>query len=51
MKPIFLNLFMKWLTLERVVPTMAASVSWLTLGMTFSGLGSLPKIASLAAPS
>jgi hypothetical protein len=36
---------MKKLTRERVVPIMSASVSWLILGMTASGLPSFPKWA------
>src|ERR1700678_1184537 len=40
------NLFMKKLTLERVVPTISASVSWLILAITGSGLLSFPKLAS-----
>ena len=43
MKPNFLNLFMKKLTRERVVPIIAASVSWLILGTTVSGVPALPK--------
>src|SRR5438309_11245211 len=46
MKPSFRNLFMKKLTLDRVVPTLSASVSWLTFGTTGSGRPSLPKLAS-----
>src|SRR3954471_5877053 len=38
MKPSFLNLFKKWLTRDRVVPTISASVSWLIL----VGIGSGP---------
>src|SRR5258706_12631904 len=37
MKPSFLNLFMKKLTRERVVPTMLARVSCETLGKTRTG--------------
>jgi hypothetical protein len=37
---------MKWLTRERVVPIMSASVSWLTFAITFFGLLSSPKFAS-----
>ena len=37
---------MKWLTRERVVPIISASVSWLTLAMIGSGLPSLPKLAN-----
>jgi hypothetical protein len=40
------NSRMKWLTLERVVPMISASVSWLIFGITISGLPSLPKLAS-----
>jgi hypothetical protein len=36
----------EWLTRERVVPTIFASVSWLTLAMTFCGLPSFPKFAN-----
>ena len=42
----FANLFIKKLTLDRVVPTSPASVSWLMLGITSSGLPSFPKLAS-----
>jgi hypothetical protein len=42
-KPNFLNLFMKKLTRERVVPTISARVSWLILGIATSGFPSLPK--------
>ena len=35
MKPSFLNLFMKKFTRPRVVPTISASVSWLTDGSRF----------------
>jgi hypothetical protein len=45
MKPNFLNLFMKKLTRDLVVPIISASVSWLTLAITGSGLPSLPKFA------
>ena len=34
---------MKKLTLERVVPTISAKVSWLILGTTVCGIPSLPK--------
>jgi hypothetical protein len=37
---------MKKLTLERVVPIISASVSWLIVGITVSGLPSFPKLAS-----
>ncbi len=37
MKPSFLNLFMKKLTRERVVPIISASVSRENLGISFSG--------------
>jgi hypothetical protein len=37
---------MKKLILERVVPTMPASVSWLILGMTVWGAPSFPKSAN-----
>ena len=36
-KPSLLNLFIKKLTRERVVPIISASVSWLILGITCSG--------------
>jgi hypothetical protein len=35
---------MKKLTLERVVPTISASVSWLIFGITSSGLPSFPEV-------
>ena len=38
------NLFMKWLTRERVVPIISASVSWLIFAMTGSGLSFLAEI-------
>ena len=37
MKPNFLNLFMKKLTRDRVVPIISASISCETLGSTFLG--------------
>ena len=37
---------MKWLTRERVVPIISASVSWLIFATIGSGLPSLPKLAS-----
>ena len=40
------NLFMKWLTRERVVPIISASVSWLIFATRGSGRPSLPKLAS-----
>ena len=46
MKPSFLNLFKKWLTRYRVVPTISASVSWPILVGIGSGRPSLPKFAS-----
>ena len=46
MTPSLRNRFMKKLTLDRVVPTMSARVSWLTFGTTGSGLPSFPKLAS-----
>ena len=46
MKPNRRNLFMKWLTRDRVVPIISASVSWLTFAITGSGLPSLPKLAN-----
>ena len=45
MKPNFLNLFMKKLTRDLVVPIISARVSWLTFAITVSGLPSLPKFA------
>lgn len=45
-KPNFLNLFMKTLTRERVVPTISASVSWLIGVVTGCGPPSLPKFVS-----
>ena len=46
MKPNCRNLFIKWLTRDRVVPIISASVSWLTFATTGSGLPSLPKLAN-----
>src|ERR1700730_7492686 len=46
MKPSLLNLFMKKLTRDRVVPIISANASWLTLGITASGFPSLPKLAN-----
>ena len=46
MKPSFLNLFMKELTRDRVVPIISASVSWLTFAIPGSGVPSLPKFAN-----
>jgi len=46
MKPSLRNLFMKKLTLERVVPIISASVSWVILGITSSAFPYLPKFAS-----
>jgi hypothetical protein len=46
MKPNFLNRFIKKLTRERVVPTISARVSWLILGITFSGFPFLPNRAN-----
>jgi len=43
MKPNFLNLFMKKLTRDRVVPIISARVSRLILGITVRGTPSLPK--------
>jgi hypothetical protein len=40
---------MKKLTRERVVPIISASISWLILGTTGSGLPSLPKFVMLVA--
>src|SRR6202162_5491660 len=45
MKPSFLNLFMKKLTRERVVPIISASVSCDTLGSIPWGVCSLPSRA------
>ncbi len=45
MKPNFLNRFMKKLTRERVVPTISASVSWLSLGTDISDTPSFPNCA------
>jgi hypothetical protein len=44
MKPSFLNLFMKKLTRDLVVPIISARVSWLTLAITGSGLPSLGDV-------
>ncbi len=38
MKSSFPNLFIKWLTLDRVVPIISPRVSWLIFGITLSGL-------------
>src|ERR1039458_5963487 len=46
MKPSLRNLFMKKLTLARVVPTISASISWLILATTGSVLPAFPKFAS-----
>jgi hypothetical protein len=46
MNPNCRNLFIKWLTRERVVPIMSASVSWLIFAIIGSGLPSLPKFAN-----
>ena len=46
MKPNFLNLFMNWLTRERVVPIISASVSWLTFAMIVSGFPSEDDLIS-----
>ena len=46
MKPSFLNLFMKKLTRDRVVPIISASVSWLIFAITGSGVPSVPKFAN-----
>jgi hypothetical protein len=37
---------MKKLTRERAVPIISAKLSWLTLGITSSGLPCLPKLAN-----
>ena len=42
----FRKRFMKKLTLDRVVPIISERVSWLIVGITFSGLPSLPNCAS-----
>src|SRR5450755_336001 len=47
MKPISLNLFMKKLTRERVVPTISARVSWLILGIATFGATPM-KLVQLA---
>src|SRR4029078_6704060 len=44
MNPAFRNLFMKWLTRERVVPIISASVSWLVFPISGSGRLSFPKL-------
>jgi len=44
----FLNLFMKWLTRGRVVPTISASVSWLIGVVIGWGPPSLPKFARIS---
>jgi hypothetical protein len=44
--PSFLNVFMKKLTQERVVPNISASDFWLIEGITIAGLPSLPKRGS-----
>jgi hypothetical protein len=46
MKPSFLNLFMKKLTRDRVVPITSASVSRDTLGSAFWGSPAAPKRVS-----
>ena len=46
MNPSFLKRFIKKLTRDRVVPIISARISWLTLGITVSGLLSLPNWAS-----
>src|SRR5580704_13014121 len=46
MNPDLRNLFMKWLTRDRVVPIISASVSWLIFAMRGSGRPSLPKLAN-----
>src|SRR5579864_6374966 len=45
-KPSFLNLFMKKLTRDRVVPIISASISCDTLGSIFWGWSCAPKRAS-----
>ncbi len=45
MNPSFLNLFIKKLMRDRVVPTISASVSWLIFAMTGSGLPYFQKWA------
>jgi len=44
-KSFFLNLFMKKLTRDRVVPIISASVSWLRATGMGTGPSSLPKFA------
>jgi hypothetical protein len=44
-EPFFLNLFMKKLTRDRVVPIISASVSWLRVTAIGIGTPSLPKFA------
>jgi hypothetical protein len=46
MNPSLLKRFVKKLTRERVVPIISANIAWLILGITFSGLLSLPNCAS-----
>jgi hypothetical protein len=46
MKPSFLNLFMKKLTRLRVVPTISARVPCQIRATTFSGVSSLPYLAT-----
>jgi hypothetical protein len=45
MNPNFLNLFIKKLTRERVVPTISANVSWLNLGIATSGLSFFAEVS------
>jgi hypothetical protein len=40
------NLFMKWLTWDRVVPIISASISWLIFATIGSGFPSFPKLAN-----
>jgi hypothetical protein len=44
-KPSLRNLFIKWLTRERVVPIISASVYWLTFAISGSDRTSFPKLA------
>jgi len=46
MKPSLRNLFMKWLTRDRVVPIISVNISWLILVRMGSGRPSFPKFAS-----
>src|ERR1700675_2414398 len=46
MRPSLRNLFTKWLTRDRVVPTISAKVSWMVCGFICCGLPSFRKCAS-----